>query len=643
MADSFSVHIAGIIQQTRNGLECFDISYMTLAEANTVAAFRTVVVLAISSQTETIYQYIDLASLVNKYDISPTTWDDIIIIYNQHHNDKTWSDVFIYTDVPKQQLYKINDHIFAVTTPFVSNMKDRIKCYSLDHYDYVTGSYLNKKAPYIRNIKSRIRVMPDLVFTKTGKEDVNFENTLVSVDGNLGFPEYDPTTDELYIKNGAYFLRGTSGPDQNIVFMDFSDMIKPGTKIINKYFHECAPELIIGDKDNIELYHNETGALGTLFSRQIGWWKQATAAIRFTVPLTNIDIDNTIEYVPLVCFGGRLFLPGIDNVDYNQYIYNKNNVATTHVKVTLKLDLNLLSAVVASNLKHAGIFMGNSSFYHASISYVLSNIFTANVANIPMSTDEWRAIAYLCKADIPFVTLLPMNRAFAFSKINPSMTLHDGEFIFPFNSRGILFSEQTKEIMDYNVKDYTKTTVIETEPRKALYLSQRGQSASHLNNTQTTTIQIQGRADIKEFFPPTAEFKYSQLNGYCYIVENADGVIIAKSNSVTDSVPYTSASLIWTIFQTQLEIPDSLRYTDIVSEQNQKLVVDGVNIEDVGINIYDWKKHYLIDIIYAGKKSTLANSISVIDDPNQNPDTPIVHTIEYERIIDPIRKKGTNS
>lgn len=638
MADS-TVNIAGVIQQNFNEVICFDITYRTLAETRTVPATSIVVVLAITSPTGTIHQFINLETLERKYRILDN-WDDVLVLYRAYHNDKSWSDTFTYSSVPRDMYYKLDDKIFITKTPFTSNMKDHVSIFGLDHTDQVTGSYLNKKSPYVRNIKSRIRTMPDLVFTKTAKATINFENTLVSVDGNLGYPEYDPTTDELYVKNGAYFLRGTPGPDQNIVFMDFSDMIKSGTSIIKKYFHECSPDLIIGEGDEVTIYHNDIGAVETLLSRDVAWWREVDTTIKFTVQLKDKLADPEVQYVPIVCFGGRLFLPGIDKIDYHQYFKADGGVYYPNVEVSIKVNLDLLSAIVASNLQHAGIFMGNSSFYHASITYALSNIFTSNPANIPMSTDEWRAIAYLCKADIPFVTILPMDKQYAFTKIEPTMSIHDGELIFPYRSRGLLFSKQTKEIIDYNVKDLTSTTMVETEPRQALYLSQRGQAVAHLGKVQGPVTQIQGAADIADFFPVDAEFTYSTLDGNCYTVKTPGGVLLAKSSETTASVPWTSANLVWNIYQTQVEIPDSMRYHDIVSQKVDTLVKDAYNHVQTGVNIHDRTKCYLLEMCYAGKNSPLVEELEELVDETEEPDIP-VHTVEYRRIIDPI-KKGSN-
>lgn len=639
MSDSVSVQIAGIIQHTENEVLCYDISYMTLAESRAIPSGDTIVVLGIISNQETIHQFINLNKLINKYDTCPSVWNDIIVMYTEHHNDRTWSDVFSYSVVPRIQHYMIDGKHLSRQTPFTSNMIDRVTTFSLDHHNYVTGSYLNKKAPYIRNVKTRIRTMPDLVFTKTNKGDIDFENIIVSIDGNVGFPEYDITTDELYVKNGAYFLRGTNGPDQNIVFMDFSGLVKKGSTLIHKYFHKCAPELIIGEGENVEIYNNNLGVTETLLSRDVGWWKQVSTTIKFDIPLNDIPFDDTVEYVPLVCFGGRLFFPNIDKLKYKQTIYLDNNSKSMRVSISLQVDLDLLSRIVASNLQHAGIFLGNSSFYHVAVTYALSNIFTANAANIPTSTDEWRAIAYLCKADIPFVTLIPVDKTFSISRIQPVMHLHDGEMIFPVRSNGILVMKQTKEIMDYNIREYTDNTLIETAPRKALYLTERGQAVAHMNRTRGPVTQIDGSADIDTIFPKNASITYSTIDGDCYVVRSHEGVIIAKSTPTSQEVPYTNANLVWTIYETKIEIPDSMRYHDIVSENKKDLTVDGRNTVATGINIKNINECYMLDIIFAGEKSTLVEEPSMID-PNQNPERP-VHTIEYQRIIDPI-KKGTN-
>lgn len=643
MSYSFAVQIAGIIQHTSTEVLCYDISYKTFAESQAIASDKTVIVLSIISSQDTVHQFIDLNKLINQYDRYPASWDDIIALYTAHRNDRSWSNVFTYTEVPAMQDYIIGEKHYRRQTPFVSNMKDYVTTFSLDHHNYVTGSYLSKRAPYIRNIQSRIRTMPDLVFTKTSKGDVDFSNIIASIDGNVGYPEYDETTDELYVKNGAYFLRGTNGPDQNIVFMDFSGLVKSGKSLIHKYFHECAPELVVGEGDSVEIYNGNLGAKETLLSRNTAWWKQAKISIKFSVLLPDTEVSTNLDYIPLVCFGGRLFFPGLDDLTYRQSIHTSDDKTKKYVNITLKLDLDLLSRIVASNLQHAGIFMGNSSFYQVAVTYALSNIFTANASNIPTSTEEWRAIAYLCKADIPFVSIIPTDKSpISVTRTEPLMSLHDGEILFPAKSKGILVMKQTKEIMDYTPHTYATSVMVETAPRKALYLSTRGQAVVHMNRTKGPVTEVQGSADIESIFPKNATISYSALDGDCYVVRSHDGAIIAKSSVTTQAVPYTDSGLVWTIYETKIEIPDSMRYHDIVSETRSNLVIDGRNRHPTGINIRNINECYLMNILFAGANSTIAEESSAVVDDNKNPERP-VHTIEYMQITDPIKKGTTKS
>ena len=633
MAGSFSVSIVGIVEYTKHGPICYDTSYKTVEEVSQ-SPYAISLVLEVTKGHSSIHQYLNFVLFQAKYHPALTSWDDIVSICETHVSDDTWDDLFIYTAVPKYQMYaEVKDDVrteYRRVTPFESNIRDHIVPFSLDHANYVTGSYLNKKAPFIRNIKARIRTMPDLVFTKTNEGDISFQNTLVSVDGNFGYPEYSEATDELYIKNGAYFLRGTVGPDQNIVFLDFSDMIAPDTIMESYYFHECCPELLIDTKDGVELYHGDTPVVDTLLDRSINFWKDSDVTINFSIPVATIPSEQ--DYLPLVCFGGKLFMPGIDDV--NHFVCQNNGKDYLHI--SLHLDIEELTRIVAANLQHAGIFVGKSSFYQVAVTYILSNIFTARAYNIPESSDEWRAIAYLCKADIPFVSVLTTDKQYAFMTTDPFMKLHDGELAFPTGSRGFLMNLQTKEILDYNRIVYADHDRIETEPRKALYLSQPGCMASSLNPGRMYATQMQSNAHIEDYFAPGTTFTFSEQDGNCWVARGADGIIIAKSDVTTSDVPYTDTSITWTIYETPLYIEDSMKQHAIMTERDIPLFKDNYNRIPFSRNIRDNQQSVLVDIIYTGKKSSLTEKLNPIDEESENPDIP-VHTIEYQNIKNPVR------
>lgn len=562
--------------------------------------------------------------------------------------------------------------------------------FSLDHSYQLTGSYVNKKAPRVRNVKSRIRTMPDLVFTKTNRGDVNLRNVLVSVDGNIAMPEYSENTDELFVKNGAYLLRGTDGPDQNIVFLDFSDMISDGTTISKTYFHKCAPDLIIGHDEKVEIYHNDTVAIDTLLSRNILFWKTAILTIRLSVPTNKVKEGQC--QIPLLCFAGRLFFPNIDQLTYYRFTSGDND----YVHIDFTIDLKLLSRIVAANLQHGGIFYGRNKIYHVAITYALSNLFTERVSNISHSTEEWRAIEYMCKADIPFVTLLTMDRPTRISRINPIMPLNDGDLLFPENSKGILIHALTREITDYGKKKYANYTFVETAPAKELFVSRTGRSTLHLSTKNQFVTMKSGGPQMATFFPAGTTFRYSVQDGNCIVARGPDGVIYAKSNddpfvklnendfetrAITDIptpfeermtidpnisiividgeiqyvsynaqqsqsnrsyfrvLPYTSDQLRWEVYESQLEIPDGMRYQNVMWRNNPVLFADGFNRVEPGFNIKNPEKYFMVDISYVSKVKD-ETDVELIDD-NKNPDRP-VKVIEYKYLKNTLKMKEVN-
>ena len=555
-----------------------------------------------------------------------------------------------------------------------------INPFSLDHSKLLTGSYVNKKAPRIRNVKSRMRTLPDLVFSKTEFGGVDLKNVLVSVDGNFAMPEYSEQSDELFVKNGAYLLRGTEGPDQNVVFIDFSDMIAEGTTLRKAYLHECSPDLFFNGSETISIYHNDLPAVDTLLSRNILFWKSTTATLRFSVKADNLKEGQC--QVPLFCFAGRIFFPGMDEFTYYGFEKDKQN----YIHIDFTIDLKLLSRIVASNLQHGGVFLGRGSLYHVVITYALSNIFTARNLNVSHSTEEWRAIEYMCKADIPFVTLLTLDRPAKFTKINPVMALNDGDMLFPADSHGLLIHSLTREVTDYNRIKYPSYTHVETTPPDPIYLSQTGQAALHLNRSSAYVAQKDGGEDIDAFFPAGTTFQYSAQDGNCIIARGPEGAIYARSSQnpfvmrdathyyecSIDDIPtpyeevmtmdqnksiiyingkaeyvsinakqsqgariyrkvveHTSDTLRWTVYESLLEIPDSLRYQNLMWKADPVLFSDEYNRCSPGKNIKDPEKYFMLDIEYVKKEPDIPEP--EFHDENEEPDIP-VKTIEYQHL-----------
>ena len=699
-----SISIVGIIRCEDGKATCFDTTYMTLEEAlsHLSVDYKLIVVCKIETGTSIYHQFVDIGILINYFGVTATNWDDLIHIVSEYYSQEGWDKALTYIAVPKAQYYRdANATVKTRPTPFESNMRDRPNIFSLHHSFQVNGDYVNKKAPAIRSKPSRIKQMPDLVFSKTDKSEVSFEHTLVSIDGNLGYPEYSAQNDELFIKNGAHFLRGTENPDQNIVFTDFYHMFPEGYKLQSVYFSDCAPELFLQQGDHIELYSNDNGVVDTLLNRDIAFWKQSHITLKFAVPFTP-HAEHRSNYIPLICFGGKLFLPGLD--DITSYRIEVDD--QSYLVVQFIVDLDLLVRIASVNLQHAGIFLGASSIYHVAIGYLLSNVFTTKEYNIPHSSEEWRALEYVRKSDIPFVSIITTDYLYDVARIDPIVDMHDGDLKFPANSRGLLINGLTREIVDYTRVDYAESTMITTTPEKPLFVSKPEGPAPHMNNmiknaTGTKLVEDTSRivqtislgSDIYTFFPPDAVIKFSLVEGVRYVVRSASNfVVYGKSNpepferddasnyisyswdsigaveadvewdavngaacvSVDDVIyvaqnafngashkavtsltwrkvlPVTNRTITWFIYETLLEIPDGMRYNNVIWQKDPVLYKDSHNRYFAGEQLKDTSKYFLLDFVYAGENSDLG-LVPAGPENEGNAEDPVL-TVEYEAI-----------
>ncbi len=520
MSTSTSMTIVGVICKEKEKLTCFDTSYETYTEATNhfSSDFKLIIVCKLEAK-KTKYLYIDLDKFINKYHVSISSWEELHDSIVSCLNDTSLSKVLVYTPVPDYQYFKSTKTIdgntrtisYSKLTQFPSNINNRPFVCSYNYSDYVTAEYVNMSAGKIRNKYTRRTTLPDLVFKAKKSNTIFLENTLVSVNGVVGYPYYNEETKELYVKNGAHMLRDTSLTDQNIVFIDFTKYLpddRNDIRLSTYKLHECSPDILIKKDEDIWLISNPAkGVLESYLTRDILFWQKASFSMRFAVPI----LDEDYEQIPLLCFGGRLFFPGYDDINY----YQINTDTGRKLIVEFNVSLNTLARILASNLQHAGIFYGLNTIYRATIGLIISNIYADKSFNYQISSDEWKAIEFATQFDIPFVSILCTDKHTAINPILPLSSLTHNILSFKKGTKGILINHKTREIIDYtgsnSYSDMTTASV--TAPITPLYINTKEGACRHI---EQDIIEIPDSVRYDRFTwehePVAFTDKYNQYN-----------------------------------------------------------------------------------------------------------------------------------
>ena len=473
--------IAGIIQTIDHQLFCYDTTFRTYKEAliftdNTLKMI--VVVSYINIEGGLSYQFLDGAKIItdyltggpkvvfsSPYDESPydefhvDSWETFEIFINRMYDaDITLYQKYLtYTAVPGVQHYIYKGTVRTRITPFTANMEDAVQVISLGYTNDIEGSYTNVNTPKIRNISHRRVHLPDLVFTKTAVDsEINFKNTLVSVDGIVCFPVYSAETDELYARNGARFLCNTTDSNSlNILLMDFSKM----GDMDHYKLSECKQELIVKSGTKLYQYYNPGKGTTLHMDPSVEFWQDAQLSLRFALP------EGATNGTPILSIAGRLFMPGMDDI----FTYEQDG----RVWVEFHISAGILENIIASNLQHQNLFFKKSSFFRIVLSYVFCNMFVDQAYEYDEGTDTWLAIQFYMDQIIPFISILHTDKPLVINRNKPICVFGKGKIIFPKDSRGLLMNDLTREFIDYTRIPYKDQLLATFSIQNPLFVQDR--------------------------------------------------------------------------------------------------------------------------------------------------------------------------
>ena len=517
MSDDRTIEIIGIIQKDENkSVLCFDTSYMGyLAAVAELSVYHNQIIACKLVSDKVKYFFVDLLSFCLNYQAAVTTWEELATEIEKHIYDPYFYRVLTYTSVPSMQwcrapsiLDENETKVYRIPTKFSTNMFERPFVYGLNYTDYVSAAYTNIKFPHIRNKADRRKSLPDLVFTKEKGKDIDLENTIISVNGIVGLPIYDSEKKELYIKNGANMLRDANYIDQNIVLMDFSKLFPEDVKLktyklsdcdADLYFEETVPEYVVSDETygsnwayqapvtftsitgsttGTQKYATLKHTLETFLDRRIDYQRQVDFCISFSLPIDN----NDYEKIPILCLGGRLFFPYIDNLSYT--------TDKGRLKVVFKTKIDTLEKILAANLQHNGVFYGYTTLYRISIGYIISNIFTDREYNAKFSPDEWKIINNTRSLDIPFISIIQTKKHVEIDKVEQYSTKNEKTICFPKSAHGILINGETREIVDYTARKEDDIINVSITPQTELYISSLEGTTRHKDKNNITRNEI---------------------------------------------------------------------------------------------------------------------------------------------------------
>lgn len=508
MSTNVPVEIVGIIQKKgTKAVRCFDISYQTYftTETNLSSDESIIIACKLITETKILYFFVDLISFNLNYRHEIVTWDNLRDRIAEHVYEPSFSDVLVYTSVPGIQYFRTITNgvsrVYKVRTSFTTNMTERPLVYGLNYTNKVTAEYTNINYPSMRNKKNRRKSSPDLVFTKLKGQDIDLANTIVSVNGIVGLPIYNSNRKELFVKNGAYMLADAHYTDQNITLLDFSKLFpnNSSVKLLTYKLSDCAPDLFFEMKEDGSSPVTLTSITGsttsngytraslkstleTFIDRGINFYRQAWIVVSFSIPIEA----NNYEKIPILCIGGRLFFPNVDDLTYTTVLGEEQK----RMKIEFKVSLDTLEKILAANLQHTGVFFGLTSSYRLSIGYIISNMFTDKEYNYKFSSDEWKAITYATKLDIPFVSLIQTDKYVSIENVFPIGNTKENALRFIKSAKGILTNGKTREIVDYTSEQDDGDLVSLITPQNPLFISELEGIVNHISSDGALRTEI---------------------------------------------------------------------------------------------------------------------------------------------------------
>ena len=508
--------IAGVIQILDNQLYCYDTSFRTYQEALKFddTTMKLIVIVEAKKDLERKFMFVDMNKLLSKYlvvqeyvNYHVTCWPELLEFFEDlydYDNGETFNTYLTESPVPRYMHYKLNGEDRTRITPFPSNMNDSIKIVSLGYTQDIHGSYVNKDFPKIRDLSHRRINLPDLVFTKKDTLDMDFRNTIPSIDGVVCYPIYSEETEELYACNGARMLTNTNyDASLNILLMDFSKM---GNLTCYK-LSECRPELIIRNGNDIWVYDDPNRMTTLTVDPDLEYWKQSQFTLKFYLP------EGASPGEPMLSLAGRLFMKGLDDL----ISYTDDN---GRIIVEFRITSGILENIVAANLQHQNLFYKQTSLFRVILSYVFGNIFLDQAYHHDRGREEWIAFQFHLDQIIPFVAMIQTHEGvmYGVDRVDPLALLSPGKILFPPYARGLLMNRKTREFVDYvriPYKDQTLVTVVSQPP---LHISRR--EGGNTNNDPRTSDEVT-YAEMTQYAPADLVVDYNvNMSAYTMTTES---------------------------------------------------------------------------------------------------------------------------
>ena len=541
--------IAGVIQSLDNQLYCYDTSFRTYQEALKFddTTMKLIVIVEAKKDLERKFMFVDMNKLLSKYLVvheyvhyHVTGWASLLEFFESlydYDNGKTFNTYLTESPVPRYMHYKLHGEERTRITPFPSNMNDSIKIVSLGYTQDIHGSYVNKDFPKIRDLPHRRINLPDLVFTKKDTLDIDFRNTIPSVDGVVCYPIYSEETEELYACNGARMLKNTNqDASLNILLMDFSKM---GDLTFYK-LSECRPELIIKNGTDIWVYDDPVRMTTLAVDPDLEYWQQSQFTLKFYLP------EGATPGEPLLSLAGRLFMRGLD--DISSYTDDAGRVI-----VEFHITSGILENIVASNLQHQNLFYHKATMFRVLMSYVFGNIFLDQAYHNDRGSEEWIAFQFHMDQIIPFIGMIHMHEGVqhGIDKVEPLAMLCPGKLLFPPHVRGLLMNTRTREFVDYVRIPYQDQTLVTLVAQPPLHISRK--EGGNTNNDPRSSDEVTYEA-MTEYAPADLDIDYNvNLSAFVMMTKSENTIWGRSVNNTFELLAGAAKMYTWDTIREDLE------------------------------------------------------------------------------------------
>jgi hypothetical protein len=393
------------------------------------------------------------------------------------------------TIVPR--LIRVSDNK-RIPCPFYSNIETQLRIIGGENTFGISAELADINDPYRPVSKGTGWGAPDVRIINTGRTDIDFNNTIPVINGNVFYPEVVLNQEtgryDLFALQAGKWVTHCNWNQSKVKTVKHNRIpSETNNPYVDKYAGGELPVMNVFNY-NKGLMLIDFSSIGTISTYKLAACRDCKLSGNETTiktpvsgnPKTNpdtawfkpIETKNynvttyTFEFtlpkgaqpgIPIVCICGKLF-------------FNKEHVRTVtnndDIKITISIPHDEFDNILLSNLQWYGKQIPGTSLVEADPSTTLKEVFIDAVMGHGSVEDVNR---YLNEdLNVPYVIMLHTNNKTMMTHTQPKMTLGPDKLLFPSDVGGLLINKKSHEIIDYVRIPYASGTLVEFSMQRPL-------------------------------------------------------------------------------------------------------------------------------------------------------------------------------